>query len=287
MISGLILSTQPHFLHREMKTTLLENPPVDQKEWKFVVPPDRLRPRNPARAAERIYGKRITFTATAITLEIGELSNNRILQDDDPSKFIAVSFGGLRFPETFLRVTGEYIQRLMEAGLYLNGTQYRFYHHSNSQLVSPCTHVHRGGSSRHCNRGSGVVLCVPQILMQSWIDGFIGWGNLRRLTILQNVCWPNTDSMSLLTHPRPGAKRIGLLFSGASLDFTLDPQKTLDIPDMTVGEEVFSDGCGLMARDFAIQVAKRKGLKFRNKRYTPTVFQIRCSAPCCTAFTEC
>jgi len=57
----------------------------------------------------------------------------------------------------------------------------------------------------------------------------------------------------------------------------LDPQMTLDIPDMTVGKEVFSDGCGLMARNFAIQVAKKKGIKFRSKRYTPTVFQIRCS----------
>ena len=72
-----------------------------------------------------------------------------------------------------------------------------------------------------------------------------------------------------------GAKRIGLLFSGASLDFTLDPQRTLDIPDMTVGEEVFSDGCGLISRNLAIQVAKKKVIKFRNKRYTPTVLQIR------------
>ena len=117
---------------------LRENPPVDQKEWMFTVPPNQLQPRR--ELPGRIYGKRITFTAAAITLEIGELSNNRILQDDDPSKFIAVSFGGLRFPETLLRVTGEYITRLMEAGLYLNGVKYRFYHHSNSQLVSPlCT----------------------------------------------------------------------------------------------------------------------------------------------------
>ena len=125
-----------------MKTVLLENPPVDQKKWEFNVPQDRLQLRKPVKS-QKIYGKRITFTATAITLEIGELSNNRILQDDDPSKFIAVSFGSLRFPDSFLRVTGEYIQRLMEAGLYLNGTQYRFYHHSNSQLVSPSAHVHQ------------------------------------------------------------------------------------------------------------------------------------------------
>ena len=92
---------------------------------------------------------------------------------------------------------------------------------------------------------------------------------------------------SVLTYLCIGAKRIGLLFSGASLDFTLDPQKTLDISDMTVGEDVFSDGCGLMARNLAIQVAKRKGIKFRNKRYTPTIFQIRCFASYCTTFTGC
>ena len=61
------------------------------------------------------------------------------------------------------------------------------------------------------------------------------------------------------------------------MDFVLDPKQTLDIPDMTVGEEVFSDGCGLMARRFAVQLAKMKSIKFRNKRYTPTVFQIRFS----------
>ena len=146
---------------------LLDNPPVDQKEWKFFVPPDQLELRRPVKASGRIYGKRITFTATAITLEIGELSNNRILQDDDPSKFIAVSFGGLRFPDSFLRVTGEYIQRLMEAGLYLNDIQYRFYHHSNSQLVSSCVCVHRGKVSQRCDRGNVVALCASQIPMPS------------------------------------------------------------------------------------------------------------------------
>lgn len=148
-----------------METVLLENPPVDQKEWKFVVPPDRLYLQRPPKAG-RIFGKRITFKASAITLEIGELSNNRILQDDDPSQFIAVSFGGLRFPDSFLRVTGEYIQRLMEAGLYLNDTQYRFYHHSNSQLVRPL-HIHGGEVSCHCNSESVVASCAPRNPMRS------------------------------------------------------------------------------------------------------------------------
>ena len=60
------------------------------------------------------------------------------------------------------------------------------------------------------------------------------------------------------------------------MDFILDPRQTLDIPDITVGEEVFSDGCGLMSKRFAIHLAKTIGIKFRNKRYTPIVIQIRC-----------
>jgi regulator of nonsense transcripts 1 len=49
----------------------------------------------------------------------------------------------LRFPDSFLRVTGDYIVRLMKDGLFLNGVQYRFYHHSNSQLarVYLCTSI--------------------------------------------------------------------------------------------------------------------------------------------------
>jgi len=120
-----------------MIAVLLENPPVDQGEWKFNIPLHQFQLQRTADEPGRIYGKRMTFSTKAITLELGELSNNRILQGDDPSEFIVVSFKDLRFPEAHGRTTGEYIQRLMEAGLYLNGTQYRFYHHTHNQLVSP------------------------------------------------------------------------------------------------------------------------------------------------------
>ncbi|KAF8877847.1 RNA dependent RNA polymerase-domain-containing protein [Gymnopilus junonius] len=71
------------------------------------------------------------------------------------------------------------------------------------------------------------------------------------------------------------AKRIGLLFSSAEVDFTLDPALVADIPDITAGDENFSDGCGLMSKRLAMQVAKAKKIIFRGQRYTPTVFQIR------------
>ena len=74
---------------------------------------------------------------------------------------------------------------------------------------------------------------------------------------------------------RTGAKRIGLMFSSAQIDYNLDPRFIADIPDITLGDELFSDGCGLMSRRLAIPVSKAKRIIFRGIRYTPTVFQIR------------
>lgn len=72
-----------------------------------------------------------------------------------------------------------------------------------------------------------------------------------------------------------GAKRIGLMFSSAEIDYSLDPRRIGDIPDITDGDEVFSDGCGLVSKWLAIQLSKKKKIIFRGVRYTPTVFQIR------------
>jgi len=42
-----------------------------------------------------------------------------------------------------------------------------------------------------------------------------------------------------------------------------------------VGDENFSDGCGLMSRRLAVALSKTKKIMFRGARYTPAVFQIR------------
>jgi regulator of nonsense transcripts 1 len=72
-----------------------------------------------------------------------------------------------------------------------------------------------------------------------------------------------------------GAKRIGLLFSEAEVYWDLNPELTADIPDIKVGDEVFSDGCGLISRRFANLLSHKKHIIFRTSRYTPSVFQIR------------
>lgn len=72
-----------------------------------------------------------------------------------------------------------------------------------------------------------------------------------------------------------GAKRIGLLFSEAKADWNLDPSWTADIEDISSGGEVFSDGCGLISKRFAVALSKHKKVIFRGRLYTPCVFQIR------------
>ena len=108
-------------------------PSVTDDSWDFQVPQNVLSfPPTP----NKIKGPVISFSIEAITLRIEPFPSNRILNSDDPSKFLLMSFNRtFRFPEQPPKVTVEYITRMLKKGFFLNGIQYRFYHHSNSQLV--------------------------------------------------------------------------------------------------------------------------------------------------------
>ena len=117
-----------------MRTFNLGVPALTDESWEFNVPQDVLS--SPA-TPNRFNGPVISFGIEAITLRIERFPSNRILNSDDPTKFLLMSFNRtFRFPEQPPKVTVEYITRMMKKGFFLNGIQYRFYHHSNSQLVS-------------------------------------------------------------------------------------------------------------------------------------------------------
>lgn len=100
--------------------------PTEDKEWTFAVP---------GLENQRGKGKHISFTAASMKLRFEPIPSNRIIHNDDPQRFIVVSFAELRFPEpATLGTTKDYIRRFFDKGLTLNGTHYRFYGHSNSQL---------------------------------------------------------------------------------------------------------------------------------------------------------
>jgi len=117
-----------------MRAVNLRVPAIDDESWEFQVPPGVLSvPPSP----NKVSGRVISFSIEAITLRIEQFPSNRILNSDDLSKFILMSFNRtFRFPDQPPKVTVEYIIRMMKKGFFLNGVQYRFYHHSNSQLVS-------------------------------------------------------------------------------------------------------------------------------------------------------
>ncbi|KAJ7472913.1 RNA-directed RNA polymerase [Mycena galericulata] len=219
--------------------TIRATPSKDDDSWAFSVPQDALRPPRNAKDPN-VYGKFIKFTAEKITFEMQRLPSNRILQTDDRSKFILLSFGDLRFPETPIKATGDYISRLLKAGLFLNRVQYRFYHHSNSQLRSRSCFLREANSDAELDT------------------------RIYRL-----------GDFEKLKSAAKRAKRIGLLFSEAQVDYNLDPKLVKDIEDIKLGEEMFSDGCGLISRWLAMELAKKKKIFFRAVRYTPCVFQIR------------
>lgn len=105
---------------------LRQNPIPEDDQWSFNLTLPRSR---------QGMGKHISFSPEKITFDMIKLPQNRILQADQAEKFVLVSFEKLRFPERPAREATEYMIRFFKAGLHLNGIQYRFYHHSNSQLV--------------------------------------------------------------------------------------------------------------------------------------------------------
>ena len=116
---------------RVQALVLRESLKVDDNDWHFTIPPQYMSPE-----LRRTRMLKVTFSDAGIVLDTDKISSNRILHSDDPTKFILLGIKRtFRFPDNGPRATVEYLTRMFKAGLFLNGTQYRFYHHSNSQLV--------------------------------------------------------------------------------------------------------------------------------------------------------
>jgi hypothetical protein len=102
-----------------MKTYNLGVPAVADDTWEFQVPQNLLSfPLTP----NKINGPVISVSIEAITLRIEPFPSNRILNSDDPSKSLLMSFNRtFRFPEQPPKVTVEYITRMLKKGFFLNG----------------------------------------------------------------------------------------------------------------------------------------------------------------------
>ncbi|KAL9615082.1 MAG: hypothetical protein Q9167_000505 [Letrouitia subvulpina] len=191
----------------------------------------------------------------SITLRLDRYSPNRAVDSTKLHLFVSLSFEKFRlhYPSTAstsdhptreaqpapFKESVDYVVRLLRHGIYLNGIQYHFYGHSNSQLKSKSCFLFAGSRDEISHKIEAL-------------------GEFSKLKAVAKK-----------------AKRIGLLFSTAQMALNLQPDRCQDIPDVTRDNYIFTDGCGLISKRLAKLLVQKVDIRYRAKRYTPSVFQIR------------
>ncbi|EUC27040.1 hypothetical protein COCCADRAFT_10243 [Bipolaris zeicola 26-R-13] len=185
-----------------------------------------------------------------ITLRFAAAPSNRVIRNDVLDRFILLSFADfkLQWPALIAseastpatgRENGDWITRMLVSGLTINGVTYNFFGHSNSQL-----------KSRSC---------------------FLYAASKEEISIKVEAM----GDFSKLKSVGKKAKRIGLLFSSADIALDLPPDRCQDIDDVATKQYIFTDGCGLISIQLAQHLAQKRNIVFRNRRYLPSVYQIR------------
>ncbi|KAI0102379.1 RdRP-domain-containing protein [Nemania sp. FL0031] len=228
----------------------LQNISLSDHEWKYE---DLALPR-PSILDASGYVKSISLVSKDIeshmTIKLQKLSPNRATDGLKPSDLLLVSFSAFRPRYSVADESGEYrpwtrkesvdyTANLLRTGIEIQGVHYNFYGHSNSQL-----------KSRTC-----ILLAASKDAISTRIESFGDFSKMK--TVAKK------------------AKRIGLLFSSAQVATTIDPKRCEDIPDVEDDSYVFTDGCGLISPRLNQDLSRRLGLSFRDKRYSPSVMQIR------------
>ena len=240
------MDTTTKGLKRFKHTLQAEIRPLDVK-WNYRVP-NLPKPKsgNGARLIKSIELISKPESQT-IVLQLRDVDYNRALSGESLDRFVHVSFPNFRLYEhkagqpqpMTARESADYLVRFLKSGVELNGVHYSFYGHSNSQLKSRSCYL-LAGSKQEVSRK------VESL------------GDFSRITSVAKK-----------------AKRIGLLFSVSHAVLDVPPEKCEDIEDIENANYNFTDGCGNISPDLAARLVREKPILFRNKRYRPSVFQIR------------
>lgn len=195
-------------------------------------------------------------TQQNIILRFTKMPANRATVNDPLNKFVSISFAdfrlqhsneheptkgddGLSFTPATSKESADYVTRLLQHGITINGVTYSFYGHSNSQLKSRTCFLYAASKEEIAHKVE------------------------------------NLGDFSKMKSVAKKAKRIALLFSAAEIACKVQPEYCEDIPDVVSKEYNFTDGCGLISEKFAKFLVKNMNIRFRNQRYMPSVFQIR------------
>lgn len=235
---------------RSFRSTLQRRITAKDDGWIYTVP--NLPPPAATNAAELV--KVISFISST-TKELAELRmeqcpRNRITQHEPLHLLLMLSVADFRLRENKhqqddtvrlapARDSSAYVERLLKTGITLNGTEYHFFGHSNSQL-----------KSRSC-----FLYAASKAEISTKIEGLGDFSKMK--SVGKKV------------------KRIGLLFSSAEMATTLAPDRCEDIDDITKDGFVYTDGCGLISDQLVKRIVQQRSIVHRNKRYLPAVFQIR------------
>ncbi|KAJ2987432.1 hypothetical protein NUW58_g4511 [Xylaria curta] len=228
----------------------LQDISLSDSQWKYdglVLPEPRL-------IDESGFVKSISLasddTDSHITIKFQRLNTNRATEGLKPSDLLLISFSAFRPRYKVADESGEYkpwarkevieyTVNILRTSIELQGAHYNFYGHSNSQL-----------KSRTC-----FLLAASRKEISRRVESF---GDFTKMKTVAKM-----------------TKRIGLLFSSAQVATTVEPSRCEDIPDVEDDNYVFTDGCGLISPRCAQELSRRLQLRFRDKRYSPSVFQIR------------
>jgi hypothetical protein len=222
----------------------------EDKVWDYHVP--NLPSAQATNAARLVKCMAVVSSAETqqITLRFEAAPLNRVTRDDVFDRFILLSFSDFRLqwpakspdeaprPATG-RENGDWKTRMLVTGVRLNGSTYHFFGHSNSQQKS----------------GACFMYAASKEQIHARIEAMGDFSKLKSVG--------------------KKAKRIGLLFSSAEVSLDVLPDRCEDIDDVADKDYIFTDGCGLMSIHFARLMAQRRNIVFRDRRYLPSVFQIR------------
>jgi len=215
---------------------------ISDTEWKYKIPSD-------SRRAGKIKSLRLVSNSQSqgIFLQWIAVPLNRATRCHHPEDLVQVSFKDFRpttteddesRPATHQQAV-EYVERFLSTGLILNSTLYSFYGHSNSQLKSRSCYLLAGSRGYVIHK----------------VESF---GDFTKIKIVAKK-----------------AKRIGLMFSTADIVLDVPAERCQDTDDVERNGFIFTDGCGFISKTLVQILARRKPIIFRDRRYYPSVLQIR------------
>lgn len=191
---------------RSFQRTLQPIIKLDDQTWSYNVPGLP----NGAELSRQGLVKSISVVSNekfqSITIKLEQAPRNRVTSAEPLDHFILISFADFRVrcpSKTDPNVTeagsarqsADYIIRMLQSGVCLNGVRYHFYGHSNSQL-----------KSRSCFLLAESVENISKKVEQM--------GDFSKMKTVAKK-----------------AKRIGLLFSSAVMGIELPPDRCEDIPE--------------------------------------------------------